>query len=311
MGDRCVAAKVNGEAVLLRAELRSGDVVEIITAPGARPNPAWLNHVRTGRARAKIRHYLKTMEQEESLALGEKMLAQALRAEGLRPPSDDPHDEEAATLWQQLSRWAGVRHRDELLVDIGLGRKIAVIVAKRLAQMMAERGARPDAVTLTLGHYAADDAAHKQGVVFIDGSQDSTVRLASCCRPIPGDAITGYLGKGEGLLVHTADCRTGRRLYERDSERWMHVEWAEEPVRAFETALVIEVDNAKGALAQVASAISNAEADITRIDMGHEGGNEVAELRLLVAVRDRVHLAEVMRALRRAQPVVKVWRVKP
>jgi GTP pyrophosphokinase/guanosine-3',5'-bis(diphosphate) 3'-pyrophosphohydrolase len=152
---------------------------------------------------------------------------------------------------------------------------------------------------------------HKQGVVFIDGSQDSTVRLASCCRPIPGDAITGYLGKGEGLLVHTADCRTGRRLYERDSERWMHVEWAEEPVRPFETALVIEVDNAKGALAQVASAISNAEADITRIDMGHEGGNEVAELRLLVAVRDRVHLAEVMRALRRAQPVVKVWRVKP
>jgi GTP pyrophosphokinase/guanosine-3',5'-bis(diphosphate) 3'-pyrophosphohydrolase len=311
IGDHCVAAKVNGEAVLLRAELRSGDVVEIITAPGARPNPAWLNHVRTGRARAKIRHYLKTMEQEESLALGEKMLAQALRAEGLRPPSDDPHDEEAATLWQQLSRWAGVRHRDELLVDIGLGRKIAVIVAKRLAQMMAERGARPDAVTLTLGHYAADDAAHKQGVVFIDGSQDSTVRLASCCRPIPGDAITGYLGKGEGLLVHTADCRTGRRLFERDSERRLHVEWAEEPVRAFEAALVIEVDNAKGALAQVASAISNAEADITRIDMGHEGGNEVAELRLLVAVRDRVHLAEVMRALRRAQPVVKVWRVKP
>ena len=311
IGNRCVAAKVNGEPVLLRAELRSGDVVEIITAPGARPNPAWLNHVRTGRARAKIRHYLKTMEQEESHALGEKMLAQALRAEGLQLPADEPGNEEASALWQQLSRWAGVRHHGELLVDIGLGRKIAVIVAKRLAQMMAERGARPDAVTLTLGHYAPDEAVHKQGVVFIDGSQDSTVRLASCCRPIPGDTITGYLGKGEGLLVHTADCRTGRRLYERDSERWMHVEWAEEPVRAFETALVIEVDNAKGALAQVASAISNAEADITRIDMGHEGGNEVAELRLLVAVRDRVHLAEVMRALRRSPPVLKVSRVKP
>jgi (p)ppGpp synthase/HD superfamily hydrolase len=245
VGDRCVAAKVNGEAVLLRTELRSGDVVEIITAPGARPNPAWLNHVRTGRARAKIRHHLKTMEQEESIALGEKMLAQALRAEGLRLPPEDEADAEAAALWHQLSRWAGVRHRGELLVDIGLGRKIAVI------------------------------------------------------------------GRGEGLLVHTADCRTGRRLYERDSERWMHVEWAEEPVRAFETALAIEVGNAKGALAQVASAISNAEADITRIDMGHESGNEVAELRLLVAVRDRVHLAEVMRALRRAVPVLKVSRIKP
>ena len=311
IGNRCVAAKVNGEPVLLRAELHSGDVVEIVTAPGARPNPAWLTHVRTGRARAKIRHYLKTMELEESHALGEKMLAQALRAEGLRMPPDDPAEEAAAALWQQLARWAGVRHRSELLVDIGLGRKIAVIVAKRLAQMMAERGARPDAVTLTLGHYAPDEAALKQGVVFVDGGQDSTVRLASCCRPIPGDALAGYLGKGEGLLVHTADCRTGRRLYERDSERWIHVEWAEQPVRTFEAALVVEVGNAKGALAQVASAISNAEADITRIDMGHESGNEVAELRLLVAVRDRVHLADVMRALRRAAPVMKVSRVKP
>jgi GTP pyrophosphokinase/guanosine-3',5'-bis(diphosphate) 3'-pyrophosphohydrolase len=311
VGDRCVAVKVNGEPVLLRTELRSGDVVEIITAPGARPNPAWLNHVRTGRARAKIRHYLRTMEQEESHALGEKMLAQALRAEGLPLPADGADDEAAASLWQQLARWAGVRNRSELLVDIGLGRRIAVIVAKRMAQMMAERGVRPDAVTLTLGHYAPDDAALKQGVVFIDGSQDSTIRLATCCRPIPGDAVTGYLGKGEGLTVHTDDCRTARRLHERDSERWMHVEWAEQPVRTFETGLVVEVGNSKGALAQVASAIGNAEADITRIDMGHESGNEVAELRLLVAVRDRTHLADVMRTLRRAAPVLKVARIKP
>jgi GTP pyrophosphokinase/guanosine-3',5'-bis(diphosphate) 3'-pyrophosphohydrolase len=151
----------------------------------------------------------------------------------------------------------------------------------------------------------------RQGVVFIDGSQDSTVRLASCCRPIPGDAIAGYLGKGEGLLVHTADCGTGRRVYERDSERWMHVEWAEQPVRSFETALTVIVANGKGALAQVAAAISRAEADITRIDMGHEQGNESAELRLLVSVRDRVHLADVMRSLRRSAAVMKVLRVKP
>jgi len=311
VGDRCVAARVNGEPVLLRTELNSGDVVEIITAPGARPNPAWLNHVRTGRARAKIRYFLRTMEQEESLALGEKMLAQALRAEGLKMPAGDPEDDTAATLWQQVSRWAGVRNRAELLVDIGLGRKIAVIVAKRLAQMMADRGTRPDAVTLTLGHYLVDDSLPRQGVVFIDGSQDSTIRLASCCRPIPGDPVTGYLGKGEGLLVHTADCRTGRRLFERDSERWLHVEWAEQPSRAFETAVNVVVDNAKGALATVAMSISAAEADITRIDMGHEVLNESAELRLLLAVRDRVHLAHVMRTLRRSPVVRKVWRVKP
>ena len=311
VGDRCVAAKVNGEPVSLRTELRSGDVVEVVTAPGARPNPAWLNHVRTGRARSKIRHYLKTMEQEESYALGRQMLAQALRAEGLSLPHEEPDDERTVAVWQQLTRWSGARTAAELLVDIGQGRKIAVIVAKRMAQLLAEQGTRPDAVTLTLGHFAADDNAPKQGVVFIDGGQEGTVRLATCCRPIPGDPITGYLGKGEGLLVHTADCHTGRRLFERDSERWMHVEWAEEPLRAFETGLVVVVVNGKGALAQVAMAISQAEADITHIDMGHEKGMESAELRLLVSVRDRAHLADVMRGLRRATPVMKVSRVKP
>jgi len=311
VGDRCVAVKVNSEPVSLRTELRSGDVVEIVTAAGARPNPARLNHVRTGRARSKIRHYLKTMEQEESYALGRQMLAQALRAEGLSLPSDDVQDAHALAVWHQLTRWSGARTAAELLVDIGLGRKIAVIVAKRMAQLMAEQGTRPDAVTLTLGHFAADENAPKQGVVFIDGGQEGTVRLATCCRPIPGDPITGYLGKGEGLLVHTADCHTGRRLFERDSERWMHVEWAEEPVRAFETGLVVMVVNGKGALAHVATAISQAEADITHIDMGHEKGTESAELRLLVSVRDRAHLADVMRGLRRAPPVMKVSRVKP
>jgi GTP pyrophosphokinase/guanosine-3',5'-bis(diphosphate) 3'-pyrophosphohydrolase len=311
VGDRCVAAKVNGEPVSLRAELHSGDVVEVVTATGARPNPAWLNHVRTGRARSKIRNYLKTMEQEESLALGRQMMAQAMRAEGLALPSDDPADETSAAVWQQLTRWSGSRSAADLLVDIGLGRKIAVIVAKRLAQLLAERGTRPDAVTLTLGHFASDENAARQGVVFIDGGQDGTVRLAPCCRPIPGDPITGYLGKGEGLLVHTADCHTGRRLFERDSERWMHVEWAEEPVRAFETGLLVMVVNGKGALAQVATAVSRAEADITHIDMGQEKGMESAELRLLVSVRDRAHLAEVMRGLRRAPAVMKASRIKP
>jgi GTP pyrophosphokinase/guanosine-3',5'-bis(diphosphate) 3'-pyrophosphohydrolase len=311
VGDRCVAAKVNGEPASLRTELRSGDVVEVVTAQGARPNPAWLTHVRTGRARSKIRNYLKTMEQEESHALGRQMLAQALRGEGLALPSEDLGDEAAAAVWQQLTRWSGSRSAVELMVDIGLGRKIAVIVAKRLAQLLAERGTRPDAVTLTLGHFAADDGGPRQGVVFIDGTQEGTVRLATCCRPIPGDPITGYLGKGEGLLVHTAECHTGRRLFERDSERWMHVEWAEAPVRTFETGLLVMVVNSKGALAQVATAVSRAEADITHIDMGHEKGMESAELRLLVSVRDRAHLADVMRGLRRTAVVMKVSRVRP
>jgi guanosine-3',5'-bis(diphosphate) 3'-pyrophosphohydrolase len=311
VGDHLVAAKVNGEPVALRNELRSGDVVEVITAPGARPNPAWLSMVRTGRARSKIRHYLKNMEQEESRAMGEKMLAQALRAEGLQLPSSEPDDATALALWQQLTRWSGNRHRGDLLIDIGLGRKIAIIVAKRLAQLMRERGLRPDAVTLTLGRYAQDDAAPAQGVVFVDGSEGASVQLAPCCRPIPGDAIVGYLGRGEGLVVHTAECHTGKRLYERDSERWMHVEWADELTRTFETSVVALVGNGKGVLAQVASAISSAEADIRHLDMGPENATETAELRLLLSVRDRVHLADVLRTLRRNPVVLRVSRVKP
>jgi GTP pyrophosphokinase/guanosine-3',5'-bis(diphosphate) 3'-pyrophosphohydrolase len=310
VGQHMVAAKINGEPAALRTELSSGDVVEIITAPGARPNPAWLSMVRTGRARSKIRHFLKNMEAEESRALGEKMLTQALRGEGLAMPTADPTDAEAAALWQQLARWGGNRHRGELLVDIGLGRKVATIVAKRLAQMMGERGIKPDAVALTLGRYAAEDTAGAQGVVFVDGSEGASVQFAACCRPIPGDAITGYLGRGEGLIVHTQECTAGKRLFERDSERWMHVEWSDELTRPFETSLHVLVAGGKGVLAQVASAIAAAEADITHLDMDPDRGADVVELRLLVSVRDRVHLADVLRALRRVPAVQRVGRYR-
>jgi guanosine-3',5'-bis(diphosphate) 3'-pyrophosphohydrolase len=316
VGDHCVAAKINGEPVALRTELRSGDVVEVITAPSSRPNPAWLNFVRTGRARSKIRHYLKNMEAEESLELGEKLLAQALRAEGLTLPTGDELGQdggspEDAALWQTLIRWSGNRTRRELMIDIGLGKKIATIVAKRLAQMMTDTGARPDALTLTMGRYAHDDNTPAQGVVTIDGSEGATVQLATCCRPIPGDSIVGYLGRGEGLVVHTAECGVGKRLFERDSERWITVEWAEELHRPFETAVMVLVKNGKGVLAQVAQAVSQAEADITHIDMGDEKAGAIAELRLLLSVRDRLHLADVLRTLKRSQAVLRASRVKP
>ena len=301
---------MNGEPVALRTELRSGDVVEIVSAPGAKPNPAWLNFVRTGRARSKIRHYLKTMEQEESQELGTKLLTQALRAEGLSIPVNDDSPV-WQHIWQQLTRWSGNRNRDELLTDIGLGRKIATIVAKRLARLLVERGTKPDAVTLTLGRYGSDDIAPSQGLVSIDGSEGASVQMAPCCRPIPGDAIVGYLGRGEGLVIHTADCGVGKRLYERDSERWMKVEWAEEPTKPFETAVMVLLKNGKGVLAEVAAAVAAAEADITHIDMGDEPAAEATELKLLLSVRDRLHLAEVMRTLKRSAAVLRVTRVRP
>jgi GTP pyrophosphokinase/guanosine-3',5'-bis(diphosphate) 3'-pyrophosphohydrolase len=308
VGQHTVAAKVNGEPVALRTELKSGDVVEIITAPGAHPNPAWLSMARTGRARSKIRHHLKGMETDESRALGEKMLAQALRAEGLQMPGTDSADVIGTPLWQQLTRWSGNRTSSDLLVDIGVGRKIATIVAKRLALLMAERGIKPDAVTLTLGRYGAQDGASSQGLVLVDGSEGASIRLAPCCRPIPGDAIVGYLGRGEGLVVHNADCPAGKRLFERDSERWMPVDWADELSRTFETQLYVLVKTGKGVLAQVASAVSAAEADITHLGMDPEPADDTTELRLLISVRDRVHLADVLRTVRRSPVVMRVSR---
>jgi GTP diphosphokinase / guanosine-3',5'-bis(diphosphate) 3'-diphosphatase len=310
VGDHTVAAKINGESAALRTELKSGDVVEVITAPGAKPNPGWLSMVRTGRARSKIRHYLKNMETEESRALGEKMLAQALRAEGLQLPSPEPADTAAQNLWQALTRWSGNRNRGELLVDIGLGRKLAVIVAKRLSHLMLERGVKPDAVTLSLGRYAQDDGMTAQAVAFVDGSEGNSIQLAPCCKPIPGDQIVGYLGRGEGLLVHTSECPTGRRLKERDSERWMAVEWADELNRHFDTSLHALVKNGKGVLAQVASAISSAEADIVHLDMDQQSAEDTIELRLQVSVRDRVHFADVLRTLHRSPVVLKVSRYR-
>ncbi|MFG6433657.1 RelA/SpoT family protein [Roseateles sp. LYH14W] len=309
VGDHCVAAQVNGEAVPLRAELKSGDIVEIITAPGASPNPAWLSFVRTGRARSKIRHYLKDLEQEESRELGEKMLAQAMRVEGLGLPSlelDDP----AAKIWHELAAWAGSSGTEQLLVDIGGGRKIAAIIAKKMARLMAEQGQRPDALALTLGRFA--EAPVDRGSVIIDGGEGASVQLASCCRPIPGDEVRGYLGRGEGLVVHTCECAVGRRLYQRDSEHWIRVEWAEEPTRSFEAGISLLLRNGKGVLAQVAQAVAQAEADITHIAMGDEAAlRETAEMNLIIAVRDRLHLADVLRVLRRTAAVESVRRVKP
>lgn len=306
VGDHCVAAKINGEPVALRTELRSGDVVEIVTSLSARPSLSWLNFVRTGRARSKIRHHLKTMELEESEELGEKMLLQALRAEGLSMPADDGSE---TSIWQQLARWSGNRHRSELMADIGLGKKIASIVAKQLARMLSDRGIRPDAVTLSLGRYS-QPLSGSQGMVLIDGSEGASIQLARCCRPIPGDDIKGYLGRGEGLMVHTTDCPICKRLFERDAERFIGVDWTEQPVRLFEASLSLLLRNGRGVFARVASATAEAEADIVHIDMGTEPAGESVELKVLLTVRDRLHLADVMRTLKRSSTVLRVSRSK-
>ena len=308
VGDRAVAAKLNGEQVPLRSELHNGDVVEIVTGPVSNPNPAWLGFVRTGRARSKIRHHLKTMALTESQDLGEKMLAQALRAEGIdKLPQDD---EKSRVLWEKILRFSGNRTRADLLTDVGLGKRIASIVAKRIVKLLAETGEKPDALLMSRARFTAHESV-SQGSLLLDGSEGASVQFAKCCKPIPGDSVMGYLGRGEGLVVHTDDCAVAKRLVHRDSERFIAVDWSDEPVRPFETGLLVTVTNGKGVLARVAAALAAAEADITQVEMAQESTQDAAELRFGVSVRDRVHLADIIRGVKRTPSVLRVQRVKP
>ena len=308
IGDHTSAARINGEQVPLRTELKNGDVVEVITAPVSTPNPAWLGFVRTGRARSKIRHYLKTLAQAESERLGEKLLSQALRAEGLGKLPDD--DAENQPTWERLLRFTGNRTRSELMTDIGLGKRIATIVAKRLMGLLAERGLKPDALMLSRERFTAHESL-SQGAVMLDGSENSSVRFALCCRPIPGDPIVGYLGHGEGLVVHTEACGVGQRLRHKDAERFFAVDWADEPVRTFETGIVVTARNDKGVLARVAATLANAEADITHVEMAEETRQDSTDLRFVIAVRDRTHLDAVLRAAKRTPSVLAAVRTVP
>jgi len=295
--------------VPLRTELRNGNVIEVITGPVSNPNPGWLGFVRTGRARSKIRHHLKTMALAESQDLGEKMLAQALRAEGIEQlPAED--DSSARSLWERILRFSGNRSRADLLTDIGLGKRIASIVAKRLVAILAESGHRPDALLMSRERFTAHESVY-QGALLIDGSEGSSLQYALCCHPIPGDEIVGYLGRGEGVVIHTEECAVAKRLQHRDSERFITVEWSDEPSRSFETDLLITVVNGKGVLARVAAALAGAEADITNVQMQQESTQDAVNLRFTVAVGNRVHLAAVIRNAKRTPSVLHVQRAKP
>lgn len=308
VGDKTVAAKINGQSVPLRSELKNGDVVEVITEPTAKPNPAWLGFVRSARARSKIRQHLKTQQQTESVALGETLLSNALRAEGLDalPATDATH----RLLWDKLLRFTGNKTRAELLTEIGLGRRIASIVAKRMATLMVEQGAKPDALLITRERFMSAGQVQPPPVA-LDGSENVSIKYASCCRPVPGDAIVGYLGRGEGLLVHTADCAVALRQRHKDSERFTSVEWSDEPQRSFETGVVVTVNNGKGVLARVAAALTAAEVDINHVDMGDEAAQDTIDLRFVVGVRDAAQLDSALQKLRRVPAVVKAVRAKP
>ena len=305
IGNRTIAAKINDEEVPLRIELKSGDVVQIITSETATPNPAWLSFVKTGRARSKIRSFLKNSAQSEAGQLGDTLLAQALRSEGI--DSVPAQDEANKGVWDEILRITGNRTPAELLVDIGMGRRIASLVAARMTSFMTKQGVRPDALLITQERFNTDNRPF-QGAVTLNGDESSSVHYSHCCRPVPGDPILGYLG-GQGLVVHHAHCHNAIKLREKDVDRFISVDWAEDITRAFEAGIVVTVQNNKGVLARVAAELANAEADIVRVEMTDEVAVGTTDLRFVISVQNNVQLENALRNLRRLHSVIRASRI--
>lgn len=292
IGNRCVAVKINQELAPLRSELRNGDHVEIITAAHAHPNPAWLNYVVSGKARAHIRHFLKSMQSTESAHLGERMLNQALRA--LHTDASKIDDSQ----WQKLLRDYGAKNKEEILTDIGLGKRLNVMVAHQLMGMGEEHGDRH-----------AKNPNKPLGMITIRGTEGMAVQFAQCCRPIPGDPILGFINKDKGLVIHTHDCPAIRK-FRVDPDKWLDVEWDPESKRLFKVNLKIAAANKPGMLATIASAIADANSNIDNISMEESDSSTYTNILFTVQVQDRVHLADLMRRLRKIPDVVRMNRTK-
>jgi GTP pyrophosphokinase len=293
VGNKCVAARINGEIQPLRTPLRNGDMVEVVTGPVARPNPAWLTFVRTGKARSEIRHFLRTMKFDESAELGERLLAQAARQFNLSIGTV------SETQWDDVIRQAEIESRAALFADIGLGRRLAAVVARQLA--------------LAAGADITGDPSDGSAIpsasvpVVVRGTEGMAVQMANCCHPIPGDSIVGHIRKGQGLAVHQADCVHALRARRADPDRWIELQWARDPATHFTVGLDVSADNERGVLGRIAVAIAEAESNILNVHIDDEDAL-IALIHFKVQVRDRTHLARVIRTLRRVKQVVKVVR---
>ncbi len=295
IGDQAIAARVNHEHAALRTELRNGDIVEIITAPSSRPSPNWLTFVRTGKARSAIRHHLRTINLAESTELGKRLLAQALVTLNVDPALPEP-------LVEKLLNESSARSLDELHADIGVGRRIATLVARHIRGLMENDPANP------LPPIDREELAGKIAPVVITGNEGASVQLAACCHPIPGDSIMGQLRGDQGIVVHATDCDVARRQFAKEPERWIELVWSPEPARRFDTRIKVLVDNEKGVLARVAAEIGESDANIIYVGMDDDRGPLLQQLRFTIQVEDRIHLARLMRNVRRIPGVARILR---
>ena len=304
IGNRCSGASINGDQKALDTELRNGDVVIISQSKHSSPHPGWLGFVKTAKARAGIRHTLKNVTKEKALSFGHRLLDQALKSIGCLGMHDPQLN------WEELFKETKSNDKDSLLEDIGLGRTLAHVAARRL---IAHSAAFDKVNNLSLNAREAlrvsiDHLTQSPDAITINGSEGTAVQYASCCHAIAGDPAFGQMLGGAGLSIHRKTCKTAKSQKQKDPSRWTDVIWGEPIHKLFVTNLRLEVEDTPGTLAIIASAITTAEGNIVDISVLPNQGSKLTVLKTSIEVKNRQHLANIFRHLRRTEKMYKTIR---
>ena len=291
VGNSCVACRISRRLAPLSEPLQSGQTVEIIAAPGTQPNPAWLSFVVTGKARSNIRHYLKNQKHSESVALGRRLLNKALAGFGTQIESISNDN------FESVLQQTNLKSVDQLLEEIGLGNRMSYMIAQRLGAQL---------------NVSADEdelaEPEQQATLAIRGSEGMVMNYAKCCHPIPGDPIVGHISSGRGMVIHADDCNNIADIRD-NPEKCIAVSWDPEVEGEFSVELRVELENQRGIIATLATNITGAEANIEKISTV-ERDARFSIVNLSLNVKNRVHLARIMKRVRLIKPVTKVTRVK-
>jgi len=287
IGDTCVAVRLDKRLAPLSSTLVSGQQVEIVTAPGARPNAAWLNFVVTGRARSRIKHYLKKQQREESIELGKRLIERALLSHGIH--ANDINDE----ILLSLVKHSELESLSNLYEEIGIGNRPALLVAKQIAKTLAVSNSSPETTNSALA---------------IKGTEGLVIKYAKCCRPIPGDDIAGIIKIGQGVEVHTLHCPNVEKFHLMP-EKYVSLTWDENTQGDFSVDLKVHLINRRGSLATLTLAISEADSNIEVI-RATDSDKPYFNVEVTITVANRLHLARVLRRLRKRKEVLHVVRNK-
>ncbi len=291
VGNKTIRCRINGEAQPLSKELKNGDMVEVVTAPDAEPDPDWLNFVRSGKARAEVRQYLRTRKPEESIALGQKVLAKAAHEAQVDLDAIPDH------IWQEILSDTSTESRPALYNDIGQGKQFAAAIVGRMKNILHDTK-----------HEHQQEAS-----VTIRGTEGMAVQLATCCHPIPGDSIWGFMRKGHGLSVHREDCEHVVRGKQSDPQRWMPIGWKQDLAEEarFSVPLEIEVTDERAAIAAIATTLAQAGSSIVGVNLEEDKKaikRSTETLRLMIQVKSRIHLIHILRSLRAIPTIISIVR---